>query len=134
MASLRIADLERARRRGGTIRQLAFAAFDPRRSALTAWVAPAIVARDSLFARTTGPANAAIMSGRHAGDVGMFGAGAGGEATVGRRRRRPPGDRGRPRRHRPAPLLTMPAIVTGLERGTHIVDFIDAGRTFAEAV
>ena len=134
IALLQIADIHQARRRGGTIRQLAFASVDPRRSALTAWVAPAIVARDSLFARTTGPANAAIVSGRHAGDIGIFGAGAGGEATavaVVADLLAIASDRAA---IRPAPLLTMPAIVTGLERGTHIVDFIDAGRTVAEAV
>ncbi len=134
MAALQPSDVEQARRRGGTIRQLACAAVDARRSTLTAWVAPAIVARDSLFARTVGAANAAVVTGRHAGDVGFFGAGAGGDATavavladllaIARDRAAVS----------PAPRLTTPAIVKGLERGTHLVDFIDTGHPFAEAI
>ena len=75
-------DFERIRRRGGTIRQLAHAAYDRATSALTAWVAPAVVARDSIFARTTGAQNAALITGAHAGEIGVFGAGAGGDATA----------------------------------------------------
>ena len=52
------------------------------RSTLTAWVAPAAVARGSFFARTTGPQNAAVISGAFAGDIRLSGAGAGGDATA----------------------------------------------------
>jgi homoserine dehydrogenase len=75
-------DFDRARRRGGTIRQLACAAFDARRRALTAWVAPVVVPRESLFGRTTGAQNAALVTGERSGEIGMFGAGAGGDATA----------------------------------------------------
>ena len=75
-------DFEAVRRRGGTIRQLAHAAYDRATSALTAWVAPVVVARDSIFARTTGAQNAALITGAHAGEIGIFGAGAGGDATA----------------------------------------------------
>jgi hypothetical protein len=49
---------------------------------LTASVATAVVAHDSIFGRTTGPQNAALIACAHAGEVGVFGAGAGGEATA----------------------------------------------------
>src|SRR5207248_1986407 len=81
IAHLQPANLEIARRRGATIRQLAFAEFDRSRSSLTAWVAPAVVSLDSIFGRTRGPQNAAIVTGEHAGEIGVFGAGAGGAAT-----------------------------------------------------
>jgi homoserine dehydrogenase len=76
------AHIDAARRDGGAIRQLAYAEYDRARSALTAWVAPALVPRRSLFARTTGPRNAAVISGAFAGDIEISGAGAGGEATA----------------------------------------------------
>jgi hypothetical protein len=49
---------------------------------LTAWVAPAIVPGESVFARTVGPRNAAAIAGAYAGDVEMAGIGAGGDATA----------------------------------------------------
>jgi homoserine dehydrogenase len=76
------AHIDAARRDGGSIRQLAYADYDSDRGALTAWVAPAVVPRQSLFARTTGPKNAAVISGTFAGDIEISGAGAGGEATA----------------------------------------------------
>jgi len=76
------ADFARARRAGRTIRQLAHAEYNRATSTLTAWVAPIAVSRDSIFARTTGAQNAVLITGIHAGDVGVFGAGAGGEATA----------------------------------------------------
>jgi homoserine dehydrogenase len=76
------AHIDAARRDGGVIRQLAYADYDRARSALTAWVAPAVVPHQSLFARTTGPKNAAVISGAFAGDIQISGAGAGGEATA----------------------------------------------------
>jgi homoserine dehydrogenase len=77
-----VADFDWASRRGGTIRQIAHAEFDHARAALTAWVAPVFVERDSIFARTSGAQNAAIITGEHCGEVGIFGAGAGGDATA----------------------------------------------------
>jgi homoserine dehydrogenase len=76
------ADFDRARLGGGTIRQLAHAEFDRAASLLTAWVAPSVVPRGSVFSRTTGPQNAAVISGEFSGDITMTGAGAGGDATA----------------------------------------------------
>jgi len=76
------ADVERARQRGGAIRQIACAAYDHQRSTLTAWVAPIVVPYASIFAQTVGAQNAAVISGEHAGDVTISGAGAGGDATA----------------------------------------------------
>ena len=81
-ASIGAADFARARRRGATIRQIAYADYDRAAAALTAWVAPVEVDQASIFARTTGPQNAAVITGAHSGDVGIFGAGAGGDATA----------------------------------------------------
>jgi homoserine dehydrogenase len=75
-------DFERARRRGGTIRQLACAEYDEASGILTAWVGPAFVAHGTLFARTKGPQNAAILTGEFAGDIQLAGTGAGGDATA----------------------------------------------------
>jgi len=125
IAHLQPADVQQAHRGGGAIRQLAFAEYDRARSALTAWVAPAIVPRSSIFARTCGPQNAAIITGEHAGDIGVFGAGAGGAATA----VAAIGDLLTIARDRaaivPAPVLSAPSIIRGLDRGTHIVDFVD---------
>ena len=76
------ADFDRARLSGGTIRQLAHAEFDDAVSTLTAWVAPAVVPRGSIFSRTTGPQNAAVISGEYSGEITIAGAGAGGDATA----------------------------------------------------
>jgi homoserine dehydrogenase len=81
-AALRSLDFVEARRGGGTIRQLAHAEYDRGRSTLTAWVAPVVVASSSIFGRTTGAQNAAVVTGAHSGDIGVFGAGAGGDATA----------------------------------------------------
>jgi homoserine dehydrogenase len=75
-------DFEDARRRGETIRQLAYAAYDPAQRELIAWVAPEAVARESLFGRTIGMHNAAVISGAFAGDIRLSGPGAGGDATA----------------------------------------------------
>ncbi|PYR28738.1 MAG: hypothetical protein DMF92_13520 [Acidobacteria bacterium] len=53
------ADFRDVGRRGGAIRQLAHAEYDDQRSTLTAWVAPAVVPRSSIFAHITGPASSA---------------------------------------------------------------------------
>src|SRR5262245_3937163 len=81
-ASITAADFERARVSGGTIRQLAHAEFNHATATLAAWVAPTFVSRTSIFAATSGPQNAAIISGAHSGDITLSGAGAGGEARA----------------------------------------------------
>jgi homoserine dehydrogenase len=81
-ASITAADFERARVSGGTIRQLAHAEFNHATATLAAWVAPTFVSRTSIFAATSGPQNAAIISGAHSGDITISGAGAGGDATA----------------------------------------------------
>jgi homoserine dehydrogenase len=80
--SITAAAIDAARRAGGAIRQLAYAEYDRGSDTLTAWVAPAIVPHGSLFARTTGPGNAAVISGAYAGRVEIGGTGAGGDATA----------------------------------------------------
>jgi homoserine dehydrogenase len=64
------------------MRQIAYADYDRAASALTAWVAPIEVDRGSIFGRTTGAQNAALITGAHSGEIGIFGAGAGGDATA----------------------------------------------------
>ena len=81
-ASITPADFERARASGGTIRQLAHAEYDERTATLTTWVAPTFVPASSIFATTSGPQNAAVISGAHSGDITISGAGAGGDATA----------------------------------------------------
>jgi homoserine dehydrogenase len=81
-ASIAAADFARARQHGATIRQIAFAKYDYATSALTAWVAPIEVDEASIFARTNGPRNVALITGAHSGETGIFGAGAGGDATA----------------------------------------------------
>ena len=71
-----------ARQHGGAIRQLAHADYDYASRSLTAWVRPVLVPNASIFARTTGADNAALIRGEHCGEVGIFGAGAGGSATA----------------------------------------------------
>jgi homoserine dehydrogenase len=140
IAPLLPSDFQDVRKRVGTIRQLAFAEYDRARAALTAWVAPVVVPRSSIFARTCGPQNAALITGEHAGEIGVFGAGAGGAATA----VAAIGDLLAIARDRsaivPAPVWSVPAIVKGLERGARIVDLDQksqeeqAGGTLAEAV
>ena len=138
IADLQPADLDEARRRGGAVRQIACAAFDYGRRSLTAWVAPAIVPRDSIFGRASGSQNAALVTGEHAGEVGVFGAGAGGPATA----VAAIGDLLTIARDRAAivraPDLSSPALITGLDRRDRIVDLTQpqegAARMFAEAV
>ncbi len=75
-------DLRVARQRGGTIRQIAHASYDRQRSMLTAWVAPTFVDETSVFARTTGPFNAAVIRCEYGGDITIMGQGAGGDAAT----------------------------------------------------
>jgi homoserine dehydrogenase len=74
-------DFRDAGRRGGTIRQIAHAEYLRDRSTLVVWVAPTFVPRGSFFANTTGPENAAIITGTFAGQISLTGVGAGGDAT-----------------------------------------------------
>ena len=115
------AELWAARMRGGTIRQLAYADYNYARSVLTAWVAPVVVPRSSLFARTAGPQNAAIITGAYSGNVAITGAGAGGDATavavlsdllaIARDRAAVV----------PAPLLSSPKIIAGFDAAEDLV-------------
>ena len=81
-ASIGPGDFAQAHREGGTIRQIAHAEYDRARSTLTAWVAPVVVAQTSIFGRATGPQNAALVTSTYSGEIGMSGAGAGGDATA----------------------------------------------------
>lgn len=129
-------DFADVRRKGGTIRQLACAEYDHARATLRAWVAPAIVPQASLFGRTSGPENAAILSGEYAGDVGLFGPGAGGDATAVAIL----ADLTAIARDRaaivPAPILSTPRAIKGISASAPFPVF--AGRTlgteYAEAV
>jgi homoserine dehydrogenase len=69
-------------RRGRTIRQIASASFDWARGALTAFVGPREVPRASFLGRVNDADNAALITCERAGIVGLFGCGAGGEATA----------------------------------------------------
>jgi homoserine dehydrogenase len=80
--SIAAADFARARENGGTIRQLAHAEYDDPTGTLITSVAPAFVPYGSIFAATSGPQNAAVISGAHSGDITISGAGAGGDATA----------------------------------------------------
>ena len=122
-AATDLGHFERAARRGETIRQLACAAYDADRDELIAWVAPARVALDSWFARTTGAQNSAVISGVFAGDIRLCGAGAGGDATA----VSVLGDLLAIARDQaaivPAPVLARPGLVVGHERErTQIVE------------
>lgn len=116
-------DLRRAQLRGGTIRQVAHAAYDQARRALTAWVAPVFVAAESPLARTEGAQNAIVATCQHAGDIVLIGTGAGHDAIASAIL----GDLRTIARDRaalvPAPLLVEPQSVTGR-----------SDQTFAEAV
>ncbi|HZR25551.1 MAG TPA: homoserine dehydrogenase [Vicinamibacterales bacterium] len=81
-AAIGASDFEQAAREGHTIRQIAAASFDYRSQVLTAAVTPKAVPRASIFGRTSGPANAALIVGEHSGETGIFGIGAGGDATA----------------------------------------------------
>ncbi len=122
IAGLRPSDLVRARRRGAALRQLAHAAYDEDRAELVAWVAPALVPRASLFARTRGPANAALLVTRHAGEIGLFGPGAGGAATATAIIADLLAIARDPAAVVPAPRLCRPAAISGLDPNTDIVE------------
>jgi homoserine dehydrogenase len=81
-ANITAHDLVRARAAGGAIRQIAHADYDYATSTLSAWVAPVTVPLDSIFAGTTGPRNAALVTAEHSGETAISGTGAGGNATA----------------------------------------------------
>lgn len=81
-ATITAADFARARQRGATIRQIAQAGYDHAARTLTASVAPVEVRAGSIFAQAVGPQNAAVITGEHSGEIGIYGAGAGGDATA----------------------------------------------------
>jgi len=81
-AGVTAADVAHARKAGATVRQLAHAEYDYSKSTLTAWVAPVTVPRDSIFGRAKGPENVAVITGEHAGEIAISGAGAGGGPTA----------------------------------------------------
>jgi len=109
---------EEARRAGATIRQLACAAYCGASRTLTAWVAPAVVPRESVLGRTRGPRNAAVVRGEFAGEIEVTGVGAGGDATA----VAIPSDLLAIARDRaavvPAPALERPARIAGISRQT----------------
>jgi homoserine dehydrogenase len=72
-------DFRGAQERRGTIRQVAHAERDDA-GVLTAWVAPRFVPSTSVLARAIGPMNAAVVRGRHAGELTFTGTGAGADA------------------------------------------------------
>lgn len=76
------ADLRRARQQGATIRQIAHASYSRPRGTLTAWVAPVFVPETSIFARTEGPQNVAVVHCQYAGDITISGPGAGADAIA----------------------------------------------------
>lgn len=80
--TIRPADFVSARRRERTIRQVASAAWDPDAGALAAGVGPRELPRHSFLGRTAGADNAALVACERAGDVGLYGRGAGGDATA----------------------------------------------------
>jgi len=122
IGAIRPSDLDRARRRGAALRPIAHASYDVDRSTLIAWVAPAFVPGGSLFARAIGPANAALVGTRHAGEIGLFGPGAGGEATASAVIADLLAIARDPAAVVPAPSLHAPAVVTGLHPDTTIVE------------
>ena len=81
-AAISVAGIAAARAQGCVIRQIAHADYDAARARLKAWVAPVPVRNDSVFARTVGPRNAAIVTGIHSGETTIAGTGAGGDATA----------------------------------------------------
>ncbi len=75
-------EIAAARLRGGAVRQIAHAGYDRATRQLNAWVAPTFVHQGSLFASTSGPRNAAIITCQYAGDVMLSGLAAGGDASA----------------------------------------------------
>jgi len=81
-ASIGATEFAKAKLRGGTIRQVAHAAFNREHGRLVAWVAPVFVKHGTLFSTIYGPSNAAIISCAYAGDIVLSGQGAGGDASA----------------------------------------------------
>jgi homoserine dehydrogenase len=116
-------EFSQARCAGGVLRQIAWAELDMR--SVTAWVAPALVPRSSIFAQMSGPQNAALITGEYSGDHAILGTGAGGDATsvaviadlvaIARDRAAVA----------PPPALSTPAVLRGLERATRTVNLME---------
>jgi homoserine dehydrogenase len=117
-------DILSARRSGHVIRQIASAAYDARLRALTAWVAPVELPRDSFLARTRGVENAALVGCQHAGEIGLFGHGAGGDATAVALLSDVLAIARDPAALVPAPVLVRPSIVTGLTARTVVEEAV----------
>src|SRR5262249_17518798 len=62
-------DFADARRDGCTIRQIAHADYDAENGTLTSWVATQAVPRESVFGRTVGASNVAVVTGEYAGEI-----------------------------------------------------------------
>jgi homoserine dehydrogenase len=84
IAQVTAVDFELAREAGGTIRQVSSLERDPPddEAPLTAWVSPAFVPVDSLFAGLHGPQNVVITRGEFGGETTFVGNGAGGDPTA----------------------------------------------------
>lgn len=82
IAAIRADDFPEVHRRGLTIRQVASASYDAERRTLTACVGPRELPRSSFLGRVDGADNAAVIHCERAGAIGLFGRGAGGEATA----------------------------------------------------
>ena len=67
---------------GGTIRQIAHAEYAPRHLDADRLGRAGRRASGSIFASATGAQNAALITGQYSGETGIFGAGAGGDATA----------------------------------------------------
>jgi homoserine dehydrogenase len=84
IANVSAVDFDLAREAGGTIRQVSSLERHPAddEAAPTAWVSPAFVPLDSLFARLSGAQNVVITRGEFGGETTFVGNGAGGDPTA----------------------------------------------------
>jgi homoserine dehydrogenase len=84
IAGVSAVDFELAREAGGTIRQVSWLERDPAddEAAPTAWVSPAFVPMDSLFASLRNGQNAVVTKGEFGGETTFVGNGAGGDPTA----------------------------------------------------
>ena len=117
-------DILSAQRGAHVIRQVASASFDRSTRALTAWVGPIELPRDSFLARTRGVDNAAIIACEHAGEIGLFGRGAGGDATAVALLSDILAIARDPAAVVPAPAMVRPSLLTGLSARTVIEEVV----------
>lgn len=82
IAAIKPDDFPEVHRRGLTIRQVASAEYDAERRTLVACVGPRELPRSSFLGRTANADNAAVIRCERAGAIGLFGRGAGGDATA----------------------------------------------------